>query len=113
MSIAHSPGPWVAEPNRRLRSQVMSESIGVRGPGGLYLAAAFDFNRTDRDAEVEANARLIAAAPDMLAVMESIYVDLVDYSKQLSGSYSTGSIALSSCADQVAAVIAKAKGGAS
>jgi hypothetical protein len=50
---------------------------------------------------------LMLAAPEMLEVLESVYVDLVDYSKRLSEAYSTGSIALSSCADQIHAVIAK------
>ena len=57
-----------------------------------------------------ASLKLVAAAPDMLAVLESVYVDLVTYSKRLSGSYDTGAIALGSCADQVAAVIKRAKG---
>ena len=53
---------------------------------------------------------LLLAAPEMLAVLETVYIDLVDYSKRLSGAYDTGAIALGSCADLVAAVIYKAKG---
>lgn len=66
----------------------------------------------DEDAQdlAKARAHIIAAAPEMLAVLESLYVDLVDYSKRLEGAYSTGSIALASCADQVRAVLQKAKG---
>ena len=68
----HTAGPWVSEPERRFREQAMPEAVGVRGPGGTFVAAAFDFNRTDRDAEVEANARLIAAAPDLLEALKEI-----------------------------------------
>jgi hypothetical protein len=71
----HTSGPWTTDIDRRFRamdSMQMPESIGVRGPDGNFLASAFDFNRTDRDAEVEANARLIAAAPDLLAALEHI-----------------------------------------
>jgi len=68
MMNAHTPGPWTTNTDTRFRSMesmAMPESIGVRGPDGNFLASAFDFNRTDRDAEVEANARLIAAAPEL------------------------------------------------
>jgi hypothetical protein len=34
------------------------------------VAVACDFNRSDRDDEKRANARLIAAAPDLLAALE-------------------------------------------
>ncbi len=66
---AHTPGPWSAD-DGRLRSmstEQLPEAIAVRGPTPKkwFVACAFDFNRYDRDAEVEANARLIAAAPEL------------------------------------------------
>lgn len=74
--MAHTSGPWTTETDRRFRSMEsmqLPESIGVRGPDGNFLASAFDFNRTDRDAEVEANARLISAAPDLLSALEAMH----------------------------------------
>jgi hypothetical protein len=50
----HTPGPWAIEEVRR-----------VLGAG--------DFGRAPfRDAELEANARLIAAAPDLLAALVAL-----------------------------------------
>lgn len=63
----HTPGPWTRDENDG-RSK-LDQAAWVRGPSGYFIASAFDFNRTDRDAEVEANARLIAAAPDLLAAL--------------------------------------------
>lgn len=57
----HTPGPWARTEGDRFRHD---QSAGVKGPDGIYLATALDFNKYDRDAEVEANARLISAAPD-------------------------------------------------
>ena len=42
----------------------------IRGIEGNHIALALDFNRFDRDAEREANARLIAAAPDLLSELQ-------------------------------------------
>ncbi len=64
----HTPGPWSRDRERDGRFR--DESAGVRGPDNNFIAAAFDFNRTDRDDEVEANARLIAAAPELLVAVE-------------------------------------------
>ena len=75
----HTPGPWTRDAERDGRMR--DESAAVRGPDGLFIAAAFDFNRTDRDAEVEANARLIAAAPELLAACLA-YQDWTDASER-------------------------------
>lgn len=60
----HTPGPWSRARDERFRHD---NSAGVRAANGLYIAAALDRNSCDLDEEVEANARLIAAAPDLLA----------------------------------------------
>lgn len=71
--VTHTPGPWTAdEPGRRFRHD---NSAGVQGPNGMYVATALDFNRTDRDAEVEANVRLIAASPELLEALRSLCDD--------------------------------------
>jgi hypothetical protein len=63
---AHSPGPWrvTDEISRFSGGEVIrpNRSDGVDSP----VAYVADFNRYDRDEERQANARLIAAAPDLL-----------------------------------------------
>lgn len=112
METKHTPGPWnVCEPSTWPSDTAMEGwrlaagwQVGIR-PG--FCIAFVDGENPE---QCEANAHLIAAGPEMLAVLKSIYIDLVDYSKRLSGAYDTGAIALGSCADQVAAVIRKAEG---
>lgn len=71
--VKHTPGPWARVPDERFRHD---NSAGVRDATGSYVAAALDFNRSDRDAEVEANARLIAAAPELLATLKDVIAHL-------------------------------------
>lgn len=87
----HTPGPWTRQPDQRFRND---QSAGVKGPNGLYIAAALDFNRTDRDAEVEANAHLIAAAPDLLTALKLLMskVDHGDYPRRCDPASMVGSV---------------------
>lgn len=57
----HTPGPWKIVGTERTYG---GEAIGAEG--GSWIAITCDFNRYDRDAEREANARLIAASPELL-----------------------------------------------
>lgn len=57
----HTPGPWEADKSRFRHDN----SIPIKYKDG-FVASALDFNKYDRDSEVEANAQLIAAAPDLL-----------------------------------------------
>lgn len=107
---AGTPGPWrhysgaIVAKDRTSRSE--NAIVHVAKVGAFEDKELLRFNG-DR---WRADAHLIAAAPLMLETLESIYVDLVDYAKRLEGAYSTGAIALSSCADQVHRVIQQAKG---
>lgn len=68
----HTPGPWVADTENHQRWADQYARM-VHGPDGKTpIAAGCDFNRTDRDEEANANARLIAAAPDLLWALESM-----------------------------------------
>jgi hypothetical protein len=66
MTAQHTPGPWTRIAGERFKHD---HSAGVRAPDGNYIACALDRNRYDKDEEVEANARLIAAAPEMLRLL--------------------------------------------
>ena len=67
---AHTPGPWAVwteEKTRRDDVYIAGNPTGA--PGGMrhlaYMVSTSDGDQT------EANARLIAAAPDLLAALES------------------------------------------
>jgi hypothetical protein len=69
----HTPGPW----NYSRRADGNYNLLGY-GDDKLNLAVIKYFNLlNEREKESEANARLIAAAPDMLAALQSI-VEIVD-----------------------------------
>jgi hypothetical protein len=60
----HTPGPWAVSGhiNRFTAGEIIKA-------GDEEIASVHDFNRYNRDAEREANARLIAASPKMLAAL--------------------------------------------
>lgn len=67
MSAKHTPGPWVAD--------VGWSSISVRQAGtGLFVAKAalIDKSFPADDQTAQANARLIASAPDLLEALHAI-----------------------------------------
>jgi hypothetical protein len=104
----HTPGPWISDdvgPSdiRRYVVANSSSSAGFRVIAELYLSDTWD----DFRKEAEANARLIASAPDLLEALEMALDELMDagFSADISGSKPV-SDALIFGAD----VIAKAKG---
>lgn len=65
MSAAkHTPGPWIASPCRDILAPCRFSDTDNGMVAGLCSDRPVD--------EVDANARLIAAAPDMLAALEAI-----------------------------------------
>lgn len=71
--VQHTPGPWAltTEIDRFHGGGVIRPVLaGGEVPRlGSPVAVVCDFNRYDRDAERQANARLIAAAPDLVAAL--------------------------------------------
>jgi hypothetical protein len=65
---AHTPGPWVVTGEiDRFHGGEWIRPLDSKGHQKSELVAVVcDFNRYDRDAERQANAQLIAAAPDLL-----------------------------------------------
>ena len=88
-SVAHTPGPWTVE-----------HSVEVYGPRSRPIADCGEGEGTT--AEMRANARLIAAAPDLLKALKQIS-DRID---RASGSPSF----TSDEHDKLVALIAKATG---
>ena len=64
--IRHTPGPWVA---RRLEEEGFCYE-DVMDEYGYYIATCHEGVRGERNAD--ANARLIAEAPDLLAALQRI-----------------------------------------
>ena len=64
---AHTAGPWVATPIMAGYSLV---AYAIAGDGPVARTAAKD------EAEDEANARLIAAAPELLDALRIVLIDL-------------------------------------
>ena len=86
----HTPGPW-----RHVRN----------AKGELFILA---FGGQTELPETEANARLIAAAPDLLAALQTVIESADD-----TGCSSDLTVVESAAVDQARTAIAKATGGAS
>ena len=70
MNQSHTPGPWVLNKSGRIRND--SELDFVRAMSKATVYGTVTSNATTRrigDAERKANARLIAAAPELLEVL--------------------------------------------
>jgi len=65
----HTKGPWTRQQGIRFKHD---NSAPIKSATGMHVATALDFNNFDRDEEVEANAHLIAAAPELLDVLEQV-----------------------------------------
>ncbi len=74
----HSPGPWVPDYNWK---HDIGLAKGVKSERGTWIAKCHPLNGTKDDlVTCAANAKLIAAAPEMLAALET-YVRLFDEMK--------------------------------
>ena len=95
MSAAHTPGPWTILPNTPHFVRAMHPTDGMQP-----VATVYHF-----DGELEANARLIAAAPDLLNLLTA-----ADRLEELTGE--NLAVYARTFAALARAAIAKAKGGA-
>lgn len=71
--MAHTPGPWVAVLENDPRGQPVPYYRGLVATvehGARYLAVVTQTGRSVPKDEWEANARLIASAPDLLEALE-------------------------------------------
>jgi len=96
--VQHTSGPWFTRDKNRVQLE-FPEQIYVKCEDGTPIHIAYVPTR--ECAESHANARLIAAAPDLLAALEQVDDDLIENEE--------GSISLQTM-QQLRAAIAKAKG---
>ena len=68
MKIKHTPGPWKV--NKKVKTSIEQEKAG-QGMNIICECQDPDGERTTE--EDKANARLIAAAPDMLEALKELY----------------------------------------
>ena len=90
----HTPGPWGLDGNL------------IEGPDGERVACITAYSR--RTPKQKANARLIAASPDLLAALQALVAELDGSGKP----YSSDSYAPEHFVTAAKAAIAKAEGGA-
>lgn len=104
----HTPGPWnfeIQEEGEFLYAPKIKFSMRLNWDGDAYKIEG----QEDRRAEAIANARLIAAAPDLLAALELAYFDLRTIAAA-STPRSSEEIRATRNADMIRAAIDKAKG---
>ena len=65
---AHTPGPWKAEPNFRSSGWFVDQPTGAR-----RIALVNERDASIERPECEANARLIAAAPELLEALKDVH----------------------------------------
>lgn len=90
--MSHTPGPWIVESGDST-SKFIYDNKGEDG----YLGALATVEHGDPE-ELEANARLIAAAPELLAALETLLASVDGHR-----------VTIGDCT-QAAKAIAKAKG---
>lgn len=110
--MSHTPGPWKAYWQRSYSYNRVGNWGFVSREGTIEHREVRTFNCSEEDPECAANARLIAAAPEMLAVLEAL-VGVADYASAAIGDDNTlNSPTLRRLIDRARAAIAKAEGGA-
>lgn len=67
----HTPGPWTVVRNGDSNALIRYSD----GENASYIAQCNDLQLCPEHGTVEANARLIAAAPDLLAALEELLAD--------------------------------------
>ena len=99
MSAQHTPGPWAYRPSNN------GHFIAGTGENSGYLA---EVRQCRSKQDIRADARLIAAAPEMLAALQAVLAEIDGPDRP----HSTDSWLPSQLVLQVRVAIAKVEGGA-
>ena len=78
MNMKHTPGPWEIDTDTRPAEICTIHGVtpqGEDGQGWVYVRGALG-RWDDTPKERMANARLIAAAPDLLAALDALLLDI-------------------------------------
>jgi len=70
--VKHTPGPWEVVRNSQGYPYAIKAPNGNRGPGGIVNVTRWAAIGLPSSQEGEANALLIAAAPDLLAAAQAM-----------------------------------------
>lgn len=103
MEAKHTPGPWFNNPDWQEDDGEAGAIIRQNSPDEIICPEVWGQDMNQRDA----NARLIAAAPDLLAVLENIRGDCLS---ALDGTWDCSDDGFEAILTAVETVIAKAKG---
>jgi hypothetical protein len=70
----HTPGPWLLQERTvyALDESEKSNRFSCRVQGGFQVRRVVEHGERTSDVELDANARLIAAAPELLEALEAI-----------------------------------------
>lgn len=100
--VLHTPGPWVAQEFLVSGSPTCSANVVCEFPQGCAVKSRVFW---------EANARLIAAAPDLLDALQNLVADILDYERINNLAPSPGKDDCWQSVTRARAAIAKATGG--
>lgn len=77
----HTRGPWTTQPEEVDRSyiRVRGTQLGGRYKVANVLTPVYEGSHMREAEETRANARLIAAAPNLLMALEMLYAETADY----------------------------------
>lgn len=106
METKHTPGPWTATHNTGPNMQSYSQPSGVMAGLTTLVCGCFG-DIGDGEETAKANARLIAAAPELLAALANVTARLRDNAPDADGEISEWDAAYIAQAEQA---IAKAVG---
>ena len=72
MTIKHTPGPWKARDYKNVGGDIWIDCKAYKGETPLGGTLAIALHNGCGKGEMEANARLIAAAPELLACLRAV-----------------------------------------
>lgn len=76
IKVGHTPGPWSSEPGNAITADFGGVGVAILEPIDDFWCG--DCSRYPTPEEMAANARLIAAAPELLAALKNLLCEADD-----------------------------------